>query len=230
MSQDLTPSNLPAKPITPVLSPELKRLLDGEQSDEDTAEAFAGSVALRDEAKAMLPVLKAAATQKAGDAGVRDVIGRRFALYPQPQRSDGEWAAWWADYYDTLSDVPWQALEAAMAIWVADPKSEFLPKPGKLREMAMTTPFRAAKYYGRARKAVDGGAGGPLANSTRAPSPQQAEAVRRMAREAAERMAASGMRARGGLKVTPPNTAGKPDETGLTPAMKAVIERQRAQA
>lgn len=172
----------------------------------------------------MLPVLKAAATQKAGDEGVRDVIGRRFALYQQPQRSDGEWAAWWADYYDTLADVPWQALETAMAAWVADPKSEFLPKPGKLREMAMTTPFRAAKHFGRAQKALTAIA----APDRPAPTPQQVEAVRRMAAEATRRMVAASLAGRERLKVTPANTAGKPDETGLTPAMKAVIERQRA--
>ena len=83
------------------------------------------------EAKAVLPSLHRQ-VEGGGDAVVRNVIGRRFETYPQPQRSDAQWAAWFADYYDALSDQPGAAIEAGMRQWVRTDTTGFMPKPGQL--------------------------------------------------------------------------------------------------
>jgi hypothetical protein len=231
MTNDLTRGDLPAKQISPVLSADLKRLLDSEQNDNFVASMIAGRAELRTEACNMVPVLKAAALQKAGDEGVREVVGRRFALYPQPARSDEEWAAWWADYLDTLGGVPWAALEAAMAAYVADPASEFMPKPGKLLDLAKSTPNTAVKRYDRARKvAVISGQQLPaLVHQEERAEPTEAEkaSVKRMLGEFQQKVSERASMAEA-LKPAMPSTAGKPDERGITQAMRDLIARRNA--
>lgn len=229
MPNDLTLSDLPEKRITPVLSPHLAALLEAEPSAAPNAIAdIASYMALREEAKAVLPVLKAAALQKAGRRGVSEVIGRRFALFPQPDRSDGEWAAWWEDYYETLGDVPWAALEAAMAAYVADPSSEFMPKPGKLLELARTTPNKAVRAYDRASKAVayhQQAAALPPPSERRLPTDEERAQVMNMLGHYKRTMAQRDLDA---PKPPPlPSIAGKADERGITPAMRDLLARQR---
>lgn len=179
-----------------------------------------------------MPVLRAAAFQECGDEGVRQVIGRRFALYPQPDRSDEEWAAWWADYLDVLGQVSWAALEAAMMSWVSNPASEFMPKPGKLLELSRTTPNKAAKRYERCRKAVDWVGNRPLPPiayhgdhlEDYAPAPAaDKEAVAKMLAEF-KASVAKDRPVRGEDKL--PSIAGKTDETGITPEMRAILARR----
>lgn len=181
------------------------------------------SPALFHEAKAALPALKDYATGRAGPAGVREVIGRRFALFPQPQRADDEWVMWWTDYYDALADQPLCALEAAMAAYVRLVDSEFMPKPGRLLELARMTPNRGAQAYGRALKAVTGGEPEQIRPE---PTESERQAVLKMLgdfnAEIAKRTVAN---ARPPL----PSTAGKPDEGGLTPQMRELMARRSAQ-
>lgn len=229
--------SLPEKPISPVLSPDLKSLLVEEDNQRWAIQAIIDSPDLKAEAEAALPVLKAAATQKAGQGGVRQVIGKRFALYPQPQRSEGEWAAWWADYFDVLADVHWHALEAGMATYVRDPGSEFMPKPGKLLELARTAPVRVVRAYERAREAVTYRPPPPpldpalLAELHGQDFPQpkamaDALEIKRMGEEAMRDI-------RGAKTALPtvelPSIAGKADEGGLTPTMRALLARQRGE-
>jgi hypothetical protein len=236
---DLTPSNptsveLPEKPISPALSPHLKLLLVESENTWQAVRTIAENRDLKAETVANLPVLKAAATQKAGQAGVRQVIGKRFALYPQPDRSQGEWLAWWEDYFDVLADVPWAALEAGMAVYVRDPKSEFMPKPGKLLELAKAAPVRVMIAYERALKVAEYTPPAPIdpdiLASLNMPQPKAmptgAEA-KRMGEEAASQII--GARAR--LPVVElPSIAGTPDETGITPQMRELLARQRGAA
>lgn len=100
-----------------------------------------------------LATLRAAATDLAGPDGVRRVVGRRLALYPQTEMNDGEWAAWWADYTDALGDMALSALEAGMAEWVRRPTSQFMPKPGELRALATSTQNPAQLAYAAALSA-----------------------------------------------------------------------------
>jgi hypothetical protein len=73
------------------------------------------------------------------------VIGARFALYPQPQRTEAEWANWWRDYLNALAGLPADVVEEAMQTWVAKPDSQFLPRPGELRALALVIRDRLAR-------------------------------------------------------------------------------------
>jgi len=184
-------------------------------------------MALREEARAALPALKAVAEWKAGPEGVKAVIGKRFVLYPQPERSDGEWNAFWEDYQDVLADVPLVCLEAAMRAWVARPSSQFLPKPGELHDLAYKTVSKSLRRYQRAKRALD------LADRPQTPPlPQiapdgvgvdQAAEVKRLLAEYLGKASERTMRQAEDL----PSIAGKPDETGITPELRAVLNRQR---
>lgn len=132
----------------------LTALLDARSSHEEGALRIAMVPALVDEARAALPALRALVTAPAGPEGVKQVVATRFALYPQPARTEGEWAAWWADYFHVLAELPLVGLEAGMRMWIATPTSEFLPKPGQLRDLARLAPSRAIARYERARQAV----------------------------------------------------------------------------
>jgi hypothetical protein len=95
----------------PVLSPALKSLLEGGETD-DAVTAIIERSDLRAEAIAALPHLEREARREAGADGVRSVVGRRFGLFPPTEMSEGEWAAWWSDYEDVCADLPMSALEA----------------------------------------------------------------------------------------------------------------------
>ena len=147
--------NLPAQPFPPTtteLSPQLRRLLLDVAPNEasDAVALIARTHALRTELVCRMPDLERAATAKAGEDGVMRVVGRRFATLGKPNLGDGEWDGWWSDYCDVLADLPESALESGMAAYVRDPASEFLPKPGRLRQLALETPNRAAKALSRA--------------------------------------------------------------------------------
>lgn len=103
-----------------------------------------------------MPALRQAALTTATHDQIKTVIAARFALFTPPIRTDEEWASWWADYFDALSDLTPFAVEAGMAAWVKQPEAEFMCKPGKLRELAMNTPNdnRWARAHKRAADAT----------------------------------------------------------------------------
>jgi hypothetical protein len=173
--------------------------------------------ALIEEARAALPALKHVATANAGPEGVKAVIGRRVALYPPSYRSEAEAAAWWADYFDVLSDVALASLEAAMRAYVALPDSEFMPKPGRLRELAFITPCRSLGRYQRAMRAVQIADEPP---KIAGPPVDPTEARKWLADYRAGAMKRS--------KPELPSIAGIADEAGVTPQMRSVMERKRA--
>lgn len=128
-------------------------MLEAERSTDEAVAGIVANPALHAEAKALLPILKAR-TAAAGIDGVAHVIVRRFATFPQPDRTPEEWEAWWEDYYDALSDMPIDALEAAMKAYIRSPGAEFMPKPAKLRELASKVGSTAIKAYTRAKLAA----------------------------------------------------------------------------
>lgn len=223
---DLTPSNLPRKPISPELSTAVSRLLDEPGADLFAPGRIASEPALREEVRRALPALRAVATHKAGKTGIMEILGRRFALYPQPARSDEMWAAWWSDYFEALGDVTYTALDAAMVAWVADPDSEFLPKPGKLLELAMRTPNAAHRRYARAAKAMEicGHAERADAEPIPPPSAEEVAQVRKMLAGYQQKMAMRDIEKP--VRPPMPNTAGKPDAGGLTAEMRALLAQQ----
>jgi hypothetical protein len=222
-----TRNTTPVRPISPELSPALAELLDSDGSPDEAARKIGAYMALREEARAALPALKAVAEFKAGTEGVKAVIGKRFVLYPQPERSEGEWNAFWEDYQDVLADVPLPCLEAAMRAWVARPTSEFLPKPGQLHELAFKTVSRSLRRYQRAKRALE-----LIDNPSpvREPIPDgvaidNAAEIRRMLADFQKRSSAM-------TEVTKPppmpSIAGRVDETGLTAEMRDLLNRRSA--
>lgn len=208
-----------------MLSPHLAELLDSDGSPDAAAREIGSYMALREECRAALPALKAVAQHKAGEEGVRAVIGKRFALYPQPERSEGEWAAWWADYADVLADLPLASLEAGMRAWVARPGSQFLPKPGELHELAFRTPSKTLRRYQRAKRAMD------LLDNPEPVALAAPEGVHVDDAAAVKKMLAEYQQATITEKRIPdlPSIAGKADEGGITPQMRAILAR-RAEA
>jgi hypothetical protein len=200
------------------LSEALTSLLDSTESPDAAVRGIIGNPALLAEVRSALPALKAVAEAKAGTDGVKAVIGRRLALYPQPQRTDAEAAAWWADYYDTLADVTLASLEAGMKAYVKRPDSEFMPKPGQLRELAFTAPCRTLSRYYRAKRTLQIADAPPEIEAPRA----DPEAVKALLAEFEGRTMAK-------AKPELPSIAGEVDEGGLTQAMRDLIARRQAE-
>lgn len=118
----------------------LKCWLLDEPSDAKAIEVLSKSPILLREADEVAMSIRREAMRPASVDQIKSIIGSRFALFPQPERSDGEWDAWWADYIASLDDIPPASIEAGMAAWVRSIDAEFMPKPGKLRELAKATP------------------------------------------------------------------------------------------
>jgi hypothetical protein len=211
-----TQNSKPVRPISPDMSEALTLRLDSTATLTDAAELIASDPVLLAEVAAALPALKAVAELRAGTEGVKAVVGRRFAVYPQPPRTDGEAAAWWADYFDVLADVPLASLEAGMRAYVADPASEFMPKPGRLKELAFTTASRSLTRYYRAKKAVE------LADEPKAiagPRVRPEEVTAILSDFKAKTMP---QRAKPTFKATPVEL----DAGGLSPRMRELMERR----
>jgi hypothetical protein len=133
------------------LSEPLLRALD--LGDEAAAEMITAKPALLDEARIHLPYLRSRAAAPATSDDIRLIVGRRFALYPQPERSEGEWREWWADYLEALKAIPAEAIEQAMRQWIATADSVQLPKPGQLASLAasqVTPQLRAVAVFSKA--------------------------------------------------------------------------------
>lgn len=194
----------------------------GPNAASDAVSTIARTHALRTELVCRMPDLERAATAKAGEEGVMRVVGRRFATLGKPKLTDGEWDAWWSDYFEVLADLPTSALESGMAAYVRDPESEFLPKPGRLRQLALATPNRAAKALARGRQvlAYQAPVHPVYPEKARTPElhPMPSEERRRMAAEALAMLKASRPEKPDAPPVRP--THGAVDHTGLTREMR----------
>jgi hypothetical protein len=216
-----------AKPIFPALSQGLITLLDRDGSHEESARNIALNPAARAELCEVYCRIDHEATAKAGDEGVKAVIGRRFVLYPQPQRTEGEWVAWWGEYYSLLSDLPLSSVEAAMRAWTTKPESEFLPKPGKVREMALSTPTRALRRLKRADMALAYRPEPKYAPST----PEEIAASEKMREDVAQLLADTISKLGGGPDAERPKVRpnfAQVDETGISDAMRKLLALRTA--
>jgi len=142
-----TPNALPAKPTLPALSPGLTQWLMASGNSDDVIHHLMDSPGLHAEAVASLPALEAYTT-RAGVPGVKAALGKLFAIYPQQDRSEIEWAVWWEIYIEDLANLPQWALEEAARQYRRKPDSEFFPKPGMLRDLAgrIAAPAAYATY------------------------------------------------------------------------------------
>lgn len=149
------------------------------EDDSAAIERIANSPSLLSEARQQLPLLRARARAPASSADIRATIGRRLALFPQPDMSQGEWAAWWADYADALEGIGAEAIEAGLKAWIARPDSRFLPKPGELRAIASTSVTATGRSVAILARAVERGAEAEaLRRRERSSEDFQLEAVR----------------------------------------------------
>lgn len=227
------------------LSPGLKSLLSVEPSNHRAVSEIARNPVLLDECRRALPAILANATMPAGAEGVTKVIASLFVMFPQPHRAEPEWEEFWASYHTVLRNQPLTALEAAKEAILRDPKVEFLPKPARVLELSKTTPNRAVKAYDRAKAAaeyqppraphpadsdpkyIDPSVRALLQPQTGRVEPSEADKAR-VRRQLAEYQAKDDARkaTAKSLGADLPSTAGRPDATGITPALRALLERQ----
>ena len=178
-----------------------------------------------------MPALRAVALRPASPDEIRTIIGSRFPTYPQPKRTEGEAAAFWADYFDALEGLTPAMVEAGMAAHVKDPKAEFLPKPGRLAELAKTTPTtgRFTRAYNRARSAVVASqkAAEPKPVVEERPSPETvkamvAETLAALAETPTAKAAAARKKAQ-----RPTPSAPLPAGSAMSAEMRAMLEARR---
>lgn len=214
------------------LSGPLTSWLLTERSDHVAVETIRKSPILREEAEAAIPALRQAALTPATEAQIRAIIGQRFALFPQPERTDGEWAAWWAAYFEALSDLTPFAIEAGMAAWVRSPDAEFMCKPGKLRELATTVPNE--NRWARAHKRATDATYVPPAPLP-PPEPEDrsnrpcAEEIRAVMDDLKQKIADKDPWAKYKNKPPRPTPSARVDETGISQEMRAKLAEQRGE-
>ena len=94
-------------------------------------------------------------TEPCGPKAVAKTLAPLATLYGVSDKGEAEWRAFWGFYADALGELPAEALAAGVAEYVADPKSEFFPKPGPLKAICErhAVPLRMAAN--RARKALE---------------------------------------------------------------------------
>lgn len=118
-------------------------------SSEDAVKDLAENPAFRREVIEANAALQARAAA-CGRMAVLEAIGKLFAVYPQPNRSEPEWAAFWETYTEALEDLPLEALRDGLREAVRDAKAEFLPKPGPIRALCLV---RAGEIWSAAYRA-----------------------------------------------------------------------------
>lgn len=219
------------------LSPGLKSLLAFEPSNHRAVSEIANNPALLAEVTAALPAIKANATNPASHEDIKRIVGAKFATFRPTQRSDAEWAMYWADCFAVLDGTSTSALEAAMEAVLNDPKVEHMPKPARIKELAMMTPNRAVKAYDRAKAAVEYQAPReveklppekiremvqPIGGMRLEPTTADKERVKRMMREFIEADEARKAKAKAAAEVPEP-VQGVPDDSGITPELRQTL-------
>lgn len=236
MANELTSqpqSNSPEKTISSAVSPRLTSLLAASDR-EKASEAIAADPELLAEARAVIPSLRAQALATAGELGVRDIVGRAFATYPQPSRGDGEWAAFWEPYVALCATIPTEALRAAMLAHMAGDKRDFLPRAGDLAALALTVPTPSASAHAIASKAAHlAGLSKPefslrtpdIPTLRRVPTAAERAAVRSMAASYSAGVDEQLAREREGKPKMQPTAGKTAPGSGLTPEMLALLGR-----
>jgi len=141
-----------ARTTSPAASADLTGLL-AMADPAEAARAIAASPARLARARALLPALEAAVAP-AGPDGVRRALQPLMAVFPQPERSDAEWALWWAAYVEDLGGFCPASLDQAVRLYRRRPAARFMPAPGELRALALTAQVPAISELGRVRAAL----------------------------------------------------------------------------
>lgn len=153
----------------PALTGPLRSWLLDEPSDAVAERVIAESETLRSQATMMMPALRQEALRPATHDDIVSIIKSREQIFGDLRmaRTEVEWAAFYADYFEALDGLTASSIEAGMVAYIALPDSEWAPKPGKLAHMARTSNAcgRFTRAYNRARAAVE------KARAAQAPAP-----------------------------------------------------------
>jgi hypothetical protein len=154
---ELTPrpqSDQLAKTTSNEVSAPLWRLLVHEPVVEIAVDEVCRNPVLHDEVRRAYPVLASHAAG-CGPMAVSQILGKLFAVYPQPERSDPEWLAFWQAYQEDLGDLPAEAVEDAVKDYRRSAGAEFFPKPGPLRALALKRAEPICKAAYRAKRCAE---------------------------------------------------------------------------
>lgn len=89
-----------------------------------------------------------------GPKWIAATLGPLLSLYGVADKSEAENRTFWGFYIDALGNLPREAVAAGVAEYVADPKSEFFPKPGPLKAICDRHAIPLRMAANRARKAL----------------------------------------------------------------------------
>ena len=230
------PANLPAARTEtvrlPALTGPLRSWLLDEPSDAVAEKVIAESEMLRSQATMMMPALRQEALRPASHDDIVRIIKSREQTFGdlRTARTEVEWAAFYADYFEALDGLTASSIEAGMVAYIALPDSQWAPKPGKLAHMARNSNAcgRFTRAYNRARAAVEKAralSAPPPVVEVEKPDPevvkaQLAETLEKLT--AQDRLKQAAQKAR--LKPTP--SAPLPAGSHMSAAMRAKLEAE----
>lgn len=144
----------PARKTSELCTPALwRRLTDANVSWSDAIRRLAEDPDSRTELSQVAERLEVA-IWPCGAEAVIETLAPLLALYGVPRKSEAEAEAFWRFYLDTLENLPAEALRAGVAEYVADPKSEFFPKPGPLKAICERHAIPLRMAANRAERAL----------------------------------------------------------------------------
>lgn len=228
-----TPGAQTATDRLPALSGPLRSWLLVETSDAKAIEVISKSDVLRSEAAMLMPMLRQEALRPATPEEIMLIVKSREQIFGdlRMERSEVEWTAFWADYFEALNGLTAASIETGMVAYIALPDSEWAPKPGKLAHLAKTTPTcgRFTRAYNRARAAVVASqkAAEPKPVVEDRPSPEEVKAmVAKTLAALAETPTAKAAAARKkALRPTP--SAPLPAGSAMSAEMRAMLEARK---
>jgi hypothetical protein len=216
MPNDLAPitgSTLSA--ISSSMSGRLWTLLSSNLDATTEVEEIAADPALKAEAKAVCTALAQIACA-AGESAVQEALKPLVLVYGvgEAARSPAFWQA-----YKIMAGLPWEALRLGVEDYLAQPDSEFFPKPGPLKALCDKHAEPIYKAAFRASRAA------ALPPPRYRPPPTEAEKAA-VARMLAEFRQSTADKSPARLRPALPSIAGKPDAGGLTPQMRDLMARR----
>lgn len=134
------------------LTTTLRSLLCGAVPAESALTEIRRRPELHAEVRAVTEQLRQVATP-CGEEYVRTALQKLILMYGAGESARAQ--SWWKLYYQSLRDLPAQALEEAVQDYVDAPDSMFMPKPGQLRALAKTRAEPIWQAASRAHRAAD---------------------------------------------------------------------------
>lgn len=134
------------------MSTRLWRLLSSKLPGDAEVAEICSDVALHTEARAKAHML-ASVARGAGEDGVAKALAPLVLVYGVGKAAETK--AFWGVYFNALRDIPAEALSRAVDEYTTLPDSEFFPKPGPLKAIALKHAEPILKAAHRSRKAAE---------------------------------------------------------------------------